>query len=126
MSLFERRLPALLQSLLFVIVLLLGLGMILAGWFGWTIVRDDANVSRLRRGMALLSISANTLAIAIPFLEFSYFEGVSGSTVAALCLACSCCGVIAGVIAPREIRLPSILAGVTIGSIILAIPIGIL
>jgi hypothetical protein len=125
-SLFSPRLPVVVQSVLFLFVLLLGFFMIVAGWWCWSIVRTDGDVPRWRKVFGLSGVIANSLALAIPFVALSCITGIDWGHIAAASLICSSCGLIAGLIAPREIRLPTALAGLITGSIILSIPIGVL
>ena len=115
--------------LLFLTVLLLAVCPII-GWSQWHGVTDSTVLWRRMAG--LLGLTANTLAIAVPFvacvyqftrntyslnvpmpdfpliIRFSFFLAVSG--------------LIGGVLAPRRIRLVTAAGGLIISSVILAVP----
>jgi hypothetical protein len=122
------------QSVLFVIVLFLAWAMVLAGWWCWS--RSGENVAPWRKKVGLLAVTANTLAITIPFATFfwqfarfnyaHYLPLIDWRFVLPACLACSLCGAIAGVLGPPRIRFATAMAGVIVGSIVVSIPIGIL
>lgn len=122
--LFSRKLhlPVIMQDVLFIILLLLGCMMIVASWVYWSIVRNDRDIAPWRKAISLIGVLAITLPALIPFLVLPMLA--SQITIQA-CLVCSFCGMVAGVFAPREIRLPTALAGLIVASVILAIPIGV-
>ena len=137
-ALFSRWLPTPLQSVLLVIVLLLGMAMIVAGWWGWIMSRTAEGIPHWRKRVGLLGVVANTTALAVPLGSLLYMiycpflrVGVRlpmvntqwmGLTVLGLSLS----GLIAGIFAPPRSRFATALGGLIIGSIVLSIPMGIL
>jgi hypothetical protein len=65
-------LPMPIQSTLFIIVLFLELGMIVAGWWCWNKARSAENVARWRKTVGLVGIAANTTALAVPIGSLLY------------------------------------------------------
>jgi len=136
LALFARWVPVRVQSLLFVVVLLLAFAMIVGGWWRWRSVRRDGNIASWRKKMGLLSLVANTLALAVPFIAFFWalasfnpmlrLPKINWLFVAPTCLAFSLCGLICGVVAPPRIRFATAMGGLIAGSLLLSIPIGIL
>ena len=119
---FSRKLPVIVQDVLFIVVLLLVCVMIVARWVCGSIVRNDSDVARWRKAVGVIGAMANTPAVLIPFLVLPM---LTWQIAIQACLACSFCGIAAGILAPREIRLPTALAGLIVASIVLAIPIGV-
>ena len=134
LALFARWVPVSVQSVLFVAVLILGLTMIVAGWWRWRSVRREENADSWRKKVGLLGLVANTLALAVPFVVLFYAMASFGRKVPRIdwlvvsptCLAFSLCGLICGVVSPPRIRFATAMGGLIVGSIVLSIPIGIL
>lgn len=137
-SLFDHSLPTAVQSTLFVAVLLLALGMIAAGWWGWIRSRKVEDVARWRKWVGLFGVTANTAALAAPVLSLLYMMyypflrvGVRLPTINAermisIVLVLALCGVAAGLFAPPRSRFATALGGLIIGSVVLAMPLGVL
>jgi hypothetical protein len=70
LALFARWVPVSVQSVLFVVVVLLAFAMIVGGWWRWRSVRRDGNIASWRKKMGLLGLVAATLALALPFIAF--------------------------------------------------------
>jgi hypothetical protein len=119
---FIRHLPVIAQDVWFIILLLIGCMMIVASWACWSIARNDRDVARWRKAVGLFGVMANTLAALIPFLVLPM---LAGQITIQACLVCSFCGMAAGILAPREIRLPTTLSGLIVASAILAVRIGV-
>ena len=66
LSLFAHWLPIRIQSVLFVVVLILGFAMIVAGWWYWIRGRNVTSVPPWQRRVGLLAVLANTAALAAP------------------------------------------------------------
>jgi hypothetical protein len=135
-SLFGDWLPIPVKSVLFVSVLLLGLVMIVAGWWGWIKRRETEDVPDWQKGAGLAGAIANT-ALAIPLGSLLYrmhypfsrvaMRGVSIASAERVLLTSfvlSLSAVIAGIFAPPRCRFVIILGGLIIGSIVLSIPVG--
>jgi hypothetical protein len=60
-SLFGDWLPIPVQTVLFATVLMLGLVMIVAGWWGWIKSRQTEDVPRWRKVVGLVGVTANTV-----------------------------------------------------------------
>jgi hypothetical protein len=140
-SLFGRHwLPVPIQSLLFVVVLLLAGAMIAASWWCWIKSRSAESVASWRKKVGLLGVIANTTALAIPLGSLLYMvycpfpfirvrvhlPMIDAEKMVLTCLVFSLCGLIAGILSPPRSRFATALGGLIIGSIILSIPMGIL
>jgi hypothetical protein len=137
-SLFSRRIPVPIQSILFLVVLLLEITMIMAGW--WYCVRNKSvnGVPNWRLRMALLGAIANTVAFAIPvgslvymmfypaIARYTHTPMINAELMIVTCLAFSLCGVIAGTLSPPRNRFATTLGSLIIAMLILAIPMGVL
>jgi hypothetical protein len=119
-------------GLLLLTVLLLAVCPII-GWLRWHGVETDSTTVQWRKVAGLLGLTANSLAIAVPFvaclyqftrntyslnvpmpdfpliIRFSFFLAIGG--------------LIGGVLAPRRIGLVTAVGGLIISSVILAVPI---
>ena len=136
LALFARWIPVPVQSVLFVMVLILGFVIIVAGWWGWASVRLDGNIASWRKKIGLLGLVANTLAITTPFVAFVYafatfnlrLQGprLDWLLVAPVALGLALGGVTAGIVAPRQVRLATVLGGLIVAALIMAVPIGVL
>lgn len=137
-SLFGHWLPMPIRSVLFVVVLVLEIAMIVAGWWCCIKSRKAEDVARWRKGVGFLGVLANTTALAIPvgsLLYMMYYPFILGSVnlpminaqlMVLTCLVFSLCGVIAGILAPPRSRFATALGGLIIGSVVLSIPMGVL
>lgn len=137
-SLFAHSLPTPVQSVLFVVVLLLALAMLVIGWWRLKKAWREDSVARWRKISGVLALLASTLTFATPVLVFFYSFAMfqlrvqpshwifNWLIVMPVCLVLSLCGFIGGVLAPRRIRLVTAVGGLIAGSIVLSIPIGIL
>jgi hypothetical protein len=128
-SLFSHWLPTLLQSVLFLIVLLLEGVLISAGWFLWKTAEEG--VSAWPRRLGLFGLSLDTAAIAVSVFSFAYilqepFGTVQWFVVVPTCLVFCLCGMIIGVFAPREIRAVTVLSALIWASILVSIPLAVL
>ena len=137
-SLFNHRIPVLIQSALFFGVLFLEIALIAAGW--WYCIRNwkAEGVAKWRKRMALVGVAANTIAFAIPlgslvFMMFYPFFGrithlpmIDGDKMVLGCLIFAVGGVIAGMLAPPRSRFATSLGSLIIALIVLAIPMGVL
>ena len=83
--------------------------------------------------VGLLGLTANTLAIAVPFVACLYqftrntyslnVPMADWTLIIPFSFLLSVCGLIGGVLAPRRIRLVTAAGGLIISSVILAVPI---
>jgi len=136
-SLFGHWLP-MIHSILFGVVLLLGIAMIMMGWWRWIKNRRSADVARWRQRVGLLGVVANTAAVAIPLGSLLYMmfypfirvgvrlPMIDAQWMILACLAFSVSGFVAGVLAPPRSRFATALGGLIIASIVLSIPMGVL
>ena len=135
-SLFGDWLPIPVQSVLFVTVLLLGLVMIVAGWWGWIKGRQTEDVPRWQKRVGLAGATANT-ALAIPLGSLLYrmhypflrvgvhgLSMVNAERIVLTSLALSLSALIAGILAPPRCRFAITLGGLIFGSAVLSIPVG--
>jgi hypothetical protein len=116
---------------LFLIVLLLAVCPII-GWWRWHGVKNDSTTVLWRKMLGLLGLTANTLAIAVPFVACLYqFTRNTYSLnvpmpdfplIIRFSFFLSLGGLIAGVLAPRRIRLVIAAGSLMISSLILAVP----
>jgi hypothetical protein len=137
-SLFDHSLPIPVQSVLFVVVLLLAPVMLVIGWWRFRKAWGGESFPRWRKICGLVALIASSLTFALPILVFFYAVAlfqlrlqpsrwmVNWLIVLPVCLALSLCGIIGGILAPPRIRLSTALSGLIAGSIVLSIPIGIL
>ena len=103
------------------------------GWWRWQGVKTDSTTVLWRKMVGLLGLTANTLAIAVPFVaclyQFTrntYSLNVSMPNfplIIRFAFFLAVCGLIGGVLAPRRIRLVTAAGGLIISSVILAVPI---
>ena len=103
------------------------------GWWRWQGVKTDSTTVLWRKMAGLLGLTANTLAIAVPFVaclyQFTrntYSLNVSMPNfplIIRFAFFLAVCGLIGGVLAPRRIRLVTAAGGLIISSVILAVPI---
>jgi len=103
------------------------------GWWRWQGVKTDSTTVLWRKIAGLLGLTANTLAIAVPFVvclyQFTrntYSLNVSMPNfplIIRFAFFLAVCGLIGGVLAPRRIRLVTAAGGLIISSVILAVPI---
>ncbi len=117
---------------LFLTVLFLAVCPII-GWWRWQGVKTDSTTVLWRKMAGLLGLTANTLAIAVPFVaclyQFTrntYSLNVSMPNfplIIRFAFFLAVCGLIGGVFAPRRIRLVTAAGGLIISSVILAVPI---
>ena len=117
---------------LFLTVLFLAVCPII-GWWRWQGVKTDSTTVLWRKIAGLLGLTANTLAIAVPFVaclyQFTrntYSLNVSMPNfplIIRFAFFLAVCGLIGGVLAPRRIRLVTAAGGLIISSVILAVPI---
>ena len=117
---------------LFLTVLFLAVCPII-GWWRWQGVKTDSTTVLWRKMAGLLGLTANTLAIAVPFVaclyQFTrntYSLNVSMPNfplIIRFAFFLAVCGLIGGVLAPRRIRLVTAAGGLIISSVILAVPI---
>ena len=136
-SLFGHWLP-MIHSILFIVVLLLEIAMIVAGWWGWIKNRRAEDVARWRQRVGLSGVVANTTALAIPFGSLLYMmfypfihvgvrlPMIDAQWMVLACLVFSLCGFVAGILAPPRSRFATALGGLIIASIVLSIPMGVL
>ena len=136
-SFFGHWLPTI-HSILFVVVLLLEIAMIVAGWWGWIKNRRASNVARWRQRVGLSGLVANTTALAIPIGSLLYMmfypfvrvgvrlPMIDAQWMVLACLVFSVCGLVAGILAPPRSRFATTLGGLIIASIVLSIPMGVL
>lgn len=137
-SLFDHSLPTPLQSALFVAVLVLELALIVAGWWGWIRSRKIEELPRWRKRVGLFGVMANTAALAVPVVSLLYMmyypflrigvrlRAINAEWMILTVLVLSLSGLTAGIFAPPRSRFATALGGLIIGSVVLAIPIGIL
>lgn len=136
LALFARWVPVPVRDLLFDAVLLLAIAMIASGWWRWRSVRQDGNAPSWRKNAGLLSLVANTVAIATPFIAFVYafttfnyrlpLPRLDWLLVVPWVLGLALCGLVAGLVAPSQVRLSAVLGGLIVAALIVAIPIGVL
>jgi hypothetical protein len=117
---------------LLLIVLLLAVCPII-GWWRWHGVKTDSTTVLWRKIAGLLGLTANTLAIAVPFVACLYqftrntyslnVPMADWPLIIPFSFLLSVCGLIGGVLAPRRIRLVTAAGGLIISSLILAVPI---
>jgi hypothetical protein len=117
---------------LFLIALLLAVCPII-GWWRWQGIKTDSTTVRWRKIVGLMSLTANSLAIAVPFVACLYqftrntyslnVPMADWPVIIPFSFFLSVCGLIGGVLAPRRIRLVTAVGGLIIGSLILAVPI---
>ncbi len=117
---------------LFLTVLFLAVCPII-GWWRWQGVKTDSTTVLWRKMAGLLGLTANTLAIAVPFVaclyQFTrntYSLNVSMPNfplIIRFAFFLAVCGLIGGILAPRRIRLVTAAGGLIISSVILAVPI---
>ena len=117
---------------LFLTVLFLAVCPII-GWWRWQGVKTDSTTVLWRKMAGLLGLTANTLAIAVPFVaclyQFTrntYSLNVSMPNfplIIRFAFFLAVCGLIGGLLAPRRIRLVTAAGGLIISSVILAVPI---
>ena len=117
---------------LFLTVLFLAVCPII-GWWRWQGVKTDSTTVPWRKMVGLLGLTANTLAIAVPFVaclyQFTrntYSLNVSMPNfplIIRFAFFLAVCGLIGGILAPRGIRLVTAAGGLIISSVILAVPI---
>ncbi len=117
---------------LFLTVLFLAVCPII-GWWRWQGVKTDSTTVLWRKMAGLLGLTANTLAIAVPFVaclyQFTrntYSLNVSMPNfplIIRFAFFLALCGLIGGILAPRRIRLVTAAGGLIISSVILAVPI---
>lgn len=103
------------------------------GWWRWQGVKTDSTTVLWRKMAGLLGLTANTLAIAVPFVaclyQFTrntYSLNVSMPNfplIIRFAFFLAVCGLIGGILAPRRIRLVTAAGGLIISSVILAVPI---
>jgi hypothetical protein len=128
-SLFSHRLPLGVQSILFVLVLLLEGALVLSGWLlSRTLEHTSA---KWKRTVGVLGLWFDTAAIAISVWSFFYilqfpFGAINWLTIVPICLVLCLCGLIAGLLSSREIRPLTILSAVIWASVLVAIPFGVL
>lgn len=135
-SLCVRWLPKPVQSVIFVLMVLLGLVMIVAGWRGWVESRNIDDVPYWRKGVGLVGVTSNTLLVIplatllyrlhYPFLLVTVF-GFSAAEMhriedTSLVLALSV--LIAGIFVHSRCRFAILVGGLAIGSVVLSIPFG--
>jgi hypothetical protein len=137
-SLSLRSLPTMLQTVLFVAVLFLELGMIAAGWWTWTKSRKVKEVPVWQKRAGLLGILGNTMALATPVAALFYMmyypfirvpmslPTVKIESLMLICLLCALCGFVGGIFAPPRSRFVTALGGLVIASIMIGIPKGFL
>ena len=131
------------EMVTFWIVLLLPFALNVAGWWRWPGVKRDQSAALWRKGVGLGGLVANAFSICLPFLAFFYNgflinyyvhhpSGLRGLKeidllkVVVVCLFLSLAAVVAGIVAPRRIRLAVALGGFTVASLILSIRMGVL
>ena len=117
---------------LFLTVLFLAVCPIIS-WWRWQGVETDSTTVLWRKMAGLLGLTANTLAIAVPFVaclyQFTrntYSLNVSMPNfplIIRFAFFLAVCGLIGGLLAPRRIRLVTAAGGLIISSVILAVPI---
>jgi hypothetical protein len=117
---------------LFLTVLLLAVCPII-GWWRWHGVKTDSTTVLSRKMAGLLGLTANTLAIAVPFVACLYqFTRNTYSLrvpmpdfplIIRFSFFLAVCGLIGGVFAPHRIRLVTAAGGLIISLVILAVPI---
>jgi hypothetical protein len=135
-SLFGIHLPDLAQSVLFVIMLLLGLVMMMAGWWNWINCRNTEDVPYWRKGAGLVGVASNTL-LAIPLapllcrMHYPFprvavfgFSSADMNRIVTSGLVLSLSALFAGMFAPPRCRFAILIGGVTIGSVLLSVPFG--
>ena len=137
-SLFAHWLPALLQSILFALVLLLALVLLVLAWWRFRSALKDEGAARWRKVCGLVALIASTLTFATPVFAFLYAVAmfqlriqpshwiINWLVVIPVCLVLALCALVGGVLAPTRIRLATALSGLIGGCIVVAIPIGIL
>jgi hypothetical protein len=137
-SLFGHWLPTPIQSIFFVVVLLLEIAMIVAGWWGWIKNRRAEDVARWRQRVGLLGVVANTTALAIPVGSLLYMmfypfirvgvrlPMIDAQRTVLACLVFSLFGFIAGILSPPHSRFATALGGLIIASVVLSVPMGVL
>jgi len=137
-SLFDHRIPASIQSVLFFAVLLLELLLIGAGWRYFVRNNKTTSIVAWRKRTAFIAVLANTIAFAIPLGALLYMISypsiglrmglpmVNGEKMILGCLAFSVLGVVAGILSPAKSRFASVLGNVIIALLVLAIPMAIL
>jgi hypothetical protein len=121
-----------LPNSLLLIALLLAVCPII-GWWRWQSLKTDSATVPWRKIAGLLGLTANTLAMAVPLVAclYQYARNTYSLNVpmadwpliipSSFFLSVS--GLIAGVLAPRRIRLVTAAGGLIISSLILAVPI---
>jgi hypothetical protein len=119
-------------------VLLLEIAMIVAGWWYCIKNRKANGVANWRKRIALLGVTANTTAFAIPVVSLAYMilypsialrvrlPMIDGEKMVLACLVFSFSGLIAGILAPAGSRFATTLGSLIIALLVLAIPMGIL
>jgi hypothetical protein len=117
---------------LLLIVLLLAVCPII-GWWRWHGVKNDSTIVLWGKMAGLLGLTANTLAIAVPFVACLYqFTRNTYSLnvpmpdfplIIRISFFLSVGGLIGGVLAPRRIRLVTAAGGLIISSLIMAVAI---
>ena len=117
---------------LFLTVLFLAVCPIIS-WWRWQGVKTDSTTVLWRKMAGLMSLTANTLAIAVPFvaclyqfIRNTYSLNVSMPNfplIIRFAFFLAVCGLIGGILAPRRIRLVTAAGGLIISSVILAVPI---
>ncbi len=131
------------EMVTFWIVLLLPFVLNVAGWSRWRSTWRDQSAAVWRKVIGFGGLVANTVAMCLPFLVFFYNgfllsydvrhpPGLRGvrqidllSTVIG-CLILSMAALVAGLVAPKRIRLAVVLGGFTMASLILSIRMGVL
>jgi hypothetical protein len=131
------------EMVTFWIVLLLPFVLNAAGWLRWQTVRRDRRTALWRKVVGFIGLVANALAMCLPFLVFVYngflvrydmrhplglrgFKEIDLYATVAGCLILSLATLVAGIVAPRPIRLTVSLGGFTMASLILSIRLGVL
>lgn len=135
-SLFGDWLPNAVESALFVIMLLLGFVMAVAGWWGWIKSRNAEGMPYWRKGIGLVGVTSNTL-LAIPLAPLLYrmrypfprvavfgFSTGGMDRIVTTSLVLSLSALIAGIFAPPRCRFAILIGGLTIGSVLFSIPFG--
>ncbi len=131
------------EMVTFWIVLLLPFVLNVAGWSRWRSTWRDQSAAVWRKVIGFGGLVANTVAMCLPFLVFFYngfllnydvrhppglrgFKQIDLLSTVVGCLILSMAALVAGLVAPKRIRLAVVLGGFTMASLILSIRMGVL
>ena len=132
---FARWVPVQLQTVLFVMLIVIAIAIIGTGWRRWVTVRQDRNIASWRTKTGLCGLIADTLALILPFVAFLYafvsFNYMHRPSAVVWVLVptslfLSLCGFVCGIVSPFRIRFLTAMGGLITGCPIVSVPIGIL